>query len=97
LSVGEVFLDRLPRYDVVRVSPVRFDAPIDFSGLFGGKEGLIAFLSQAFPQSLDNLYSLCERKALYSVHEVRTHVSSLDVDDQEDKRIPSRKPFEINL
>jgi hypothetical protein len=76
---------------------VGFDAPINFSGLFGRNGGLIAFLGDAFPQSLDNLYSLCERKALYTVHEVRTHVSSLDVDDQEDKRIPSRKPFETNL
>jgi hypothetical protein len=84
----EVILDRFPRDDIARVSPVSVEASIKLHGLFGRQWRFIAFLRDTFPQSLNKFYSLCERKALYRVHKIRTHERSLDGDGEEDKPIP---------
>ena len=49
-------------------------ASIKFTCLFGRERRFITFLRDAFPQDIDQFYSLCERKALYGINQVRTHV-----------------------
>ena len=48
-------------------------ASIKFSCLCGRERRLITFLGNAFPERLNKFYSLREGKALYSLHDVRTH------------------------
>ena len=57
----------------MRVPPMGLQTSIKFSCLFERERRLIAIMGDAFPERLDKFYSLCERKALYSIYEVRTH------------------------